>query len=137
MTAPGDIDANVHAVQMPPGFGRKRRTKNMNETSRDSAFSSFSCIKPSEKTIRDGEGCAIPSLPLDKITRSNLPRPHHVSINQGRTHDEVRRDVCDMVRAETKELKDLLNVQWRERVKKEKQMRLLEAEVRRLKDAKG
>jgi hypothetical protein len=42
-----------------------------------------------------------------------------------------------MVRTETRELKDLLNVQFRQRVKKEKQMRLLEAEVRRLKDARG
>mgnify|MGYP000865314157 CR=1 FL=1 len=144
------MDGPQHTpLQMPPGFWRKRRTKNMNETSRDSTISS-GCSKTSEKATCGREGCAIPLLPLDKITkmtRSNLPRPHQLSINQDRTHNSfspcsatstrIRRDVCDMVRTETRELKDLLNVQFRQRVKKEKQMRLLEAEVRRLKDARG
>ena len=141
-------------LEMPPGFTKKRMTKNLNASSKDSTLVSTKGLHQFANGNRSKKNdITIPSLPLQLITQDQcrgFSRKDHSDrnlINTGSNRQKVtdrhpmstsvRREVSDFVRKETEELKDILHLQYRQRLHKEKQAALLEAEIHRLKKVRG
>ena len=148
-------------LEMPPGFTKRRRSKTNNpfQTSMGSIFHNVTCSganvsKPKKSGAARGlEEHSVPKLALGQLhrpkstfresnqmeknvsSRASTKRSTCSSLLSCRSFgsDGVREEVRDLVRQETSELKKILHASFESRIQKENNIRLLQAEIERLK----
>ena len=146
-------------LEMPPGFTKRRRSKTKNpfQSSNGSIFNHGGVRENVKRNAQVDRGDQpVPKLELNHLQcptrrsrttnrsstgegddRTSTNRSTYTTFSSYRSSasNGVREEVRDLVRQETCELKKILHTSFQSRIQKENNIRLLQAEIDRLKES--